>query len=42
MAFSKLELQNDTEIVTNLKKGIYLVKITNEDGKTVTQKMVVE
>lgn len=42
IAFSKLELQNDTEIVTNLKKGIYLVKITNEDGKTVTQKMVVE
>jgi sugar lactone lactonase YvrE len=42
MAFSKLELQNDTEIITELKKGIYLVKITNEEAKTVTQKMVVE
>jgi hypothetical protein len=42
MAFSKLELLNDTEIVTNLKKGIYLVKIINEEGKTATQKMVVE
>lgn len=42
MANTKLELQNDTEIVTNLKKGIYLVKITNDEGKTATQKMVIE
>lgn len=42
MAFSKLELQNDTEIVTNLKKGIYLIKITNDEGKIVTQKIMVE
>ncbi|MFM7018094.1 SMP-30/gluconolactonase/LRE family protein [Flavobacterium sp.] len=30
------------QIETPLKKGLYLVKICNEEGKTTTQKMVVE
>lgn len=42
LVFSKKEVNTTNQIETNLKKGIYLVKITNEDGKTVTQKMVIE
>ncbi|MBC5836088.1 T9SS type A sorting domain-containing protein [Flavobacterium sp. F372] len=42
LVFTKKEVNTTNQIETNLKKGIYLVKITNEDGKTVTQKMVIE
>ena len=42
LVFTKKEINTTNQIETNLKKGIYLVKITNEDGKTVTQKMVIE
>ena len=40
MVFNKKNVEN--EIETPLQKGIYLVKITNEGSKTVTQKMVVQ
>ena len=42
LVFTKKEVKATNLIVTELKKGIYLVKITNEEGETVTQKMVVE
>jgi len=42
LVFTKSNVQSETEIKSELKKGIYLVEIINEDGKTVTQKMVVE
>ena len=42
LVFTKKEVNAANQIVTELKKGICLVKITNEDGKTVTQKIVVE
>jgi serine/threonine protein kinase, bacterial len=42
LVFTKKEVNATNQIVTELKKGIYLVKITNEEGKTVTQKMVVK
>jgi hypothetical protein len=40
LVFTKKETQNIIE--TELKKGIYLVKIINEEGKTATQKMVID
>jgi sugar lactone lactonase YvrE len=40
LVFTKNEIEN--EIETGLKRGIYLVKITSEDGKIGTKKMVVE
>ena len=42
IVFTKSKIQNNSEIITELKKGIYLVKIINNEGKTATQKMVVE
>ena len=42
MVFTKKEVNATEQIVTELCKGIYLVKIMNEEGKTVTQKMMVE
>lgn len=37
-----LKKESSNEVDTGLKKGIYLVKIYNANGKTTTQKMVVE
>lgn len=42
LVFTKSKLQNGTEIETGLKKGVYLVKIINEDSETTTKKIVVE
>jgi DNA-binding beta-propeller fold protein YncE len=42
LVYNKVENQNETEIETALKKGIYFVKIINEESKIATQKMVVE
>ena len=42
LVFTKKEVNAANQIVTELKKGIYLVKIINEDGKTTTKKIVVE
>lgn len=39
---TKKKINTTDQIITELKKGIYFVKIINEEGKTVTQKMVVE
>ncbi len=42
LVFTKREFNATSQIVSELKKGIYLVKIINQEGKTATQKMVVE
>ncbi|MEO0037041.1 MAG: Virginiamycin lyase [Bacteroidota bacterium] len=42
LVFTKKEVNATNQIVTELSKGIYLVKIMNDEGKTVTQKMVVD
>ena len=42
LVFTKKEVNTTEQIVTELSKGIYLVKIMNEEGKTVTQKMMVD
>ena len=40
--FSQANASNLTPVQTQLSKGVYLVKLEEESGKTSTQKMVVE
>lgn len=40
LVFTKKNVQNEIEM--DLKKGIYFVKITSENGKTATKKIIVE
>ena len=40
--FVKKGIYSTTDIITNLKKGIYIVKIIPETGKSSTEKLIVK